>query len=42
MIFFMPVPKFRANSYIVANENLYLSPTLNIKPTDQQYDVLLV
>jgi hypothetical protein len=28
------------NSYMdFANENLYLSPTLNIKPTDQQYDV---
>jgi hypothetical protein len=25
-----------------ANENLFLSPTLDIKPTDQQYDVLLV
>jgi hypothetical protein len=28
------------NSYMnFANENLFLSPTLNIKPTDQQYDV---
>jgi len=32
--------KLEQNSYMdFANENLFLSPTLNIAPTDQQYDV---
>jgi hypothetical protein len=40
LMIFMPVPrKLRANSYMdFANENLLIS-TLNIVPTDMQYDV---
>jgi hypothetical protein len=41
--FYAGAENLQQNSYMnFANENLFLSPTLDIKPTDQQYDVLLV
>jgi hypothetical protein len=39
MIFYAGAEEFSKTLYDFANENLFLSPTLDIKPTDQQYDV---